>query len=203
MYPYYMDTTWSSCNCSTHAFCGLGVILFGRVELLEMVFGIVRLKVCFNSYTEWKWCQVLGEDYSKLAFLCADRSVVLHAKFGSYYSTRIPRCAPQHSTQIVCQPHIISLHTGYFMTHKRKWILVNCKGRELPILMGICWMAMAEWEGTWLMTGGHVTCFLPLLHLKCTGWIWNRYVSHCLKSICCVFQEVCMMSILKCCGPVS
>jgi len=35
--------------------------------------------------------QVLGEDYSKLAFLCADRSVVLHAKFGSYYSTRIPR----------------------------------------------------------------------------------------------------------------
>jgi ribosome biogenesis protein ENP2 len=35
--------------------------------------------------------QVLGEDYSKLAFLCADRSVILHAKFGSYYSTRIPR----------------------------------------------------------------------------------------------------------------
>lgn len=85
-----------------------------------MVFGMVRLKVCFNSYTEWKWCQVLGEDYSKLAFLCADRSVVLHAKFGSYYSTRIPRCALQHSTQIVCQCHIITLHTGYFMTHKRK-----------------------------------------------------------------------------------
>ncbi|BBN17361.1 ribosome biogenesis protein ENP2 [Marchantia polymorpha subsp. ruderalis] len=35
--------------------------------------------------------QVLSEDYSKMAFLCADRSVCLHAKFGSYFSTRIPR----------------------------------------------------------------------------------------------------------------
>ncbi|KAM7505254.1 hypothetical protein LguiB_004158 [Lonicera macranthoides] len=30
--------------------------------------------------------QVLGEDYSKIAFLCADRSVRLHAKYGSHYS---------------------------------------------------------------------------------------------------------------------
>lgn len=35
--------------------------------------------------------QVLGDDYSKLAFLCADRSVCLHAKYGSHYSLRIPR----------------------------------------------------------------------------------------------------------------
>ncbi|KAH9318355.1 hypothetical protein KI387_020124, partial [Taxus chinensis] len=34
--------------------------------------------------------QVLGDDYSKLAFLCADRSVCLHAKYGSHYSVRIP-----------------------------------------------------------------------------------------------------------------
>ncbi|KAL2613245.1 hypothetical protein R1flu_024937 [Riccia fluitans] len=35
--------------------------------------------------------QILSEDYSKMAFLCSDRSVCLHAKFGSYFSTRIPR----------------------------------------------------------------------------------------------------------------
>lgn len=35
--------------------------------------------------------QVLGNDYSKLAFLCSDRSVWLHAKYGSHYQLRIPR----------------------------------------------------------------------------------------------------------------
>ncbi|KAI4383079.1 hypothetical protein MLD38_008959 [Melastoma candidum] len=35
--------------------------------------------------------QILDDDYSKLAFLCADRSVVLHAKYGKHYSLRIPR----------------------------------------------------------------------------------------------------------------
>ncbi|KAG5007492.1 hypothetical protein JHK85_026034 [Glycine max] len=35
--------------------------------------------------------QVLSDDYSKLAFLCADRSVYLHAKYGKHYSLRIPR----------------------------------------------------------------------------------------------------------------
>ncbi|KAK9671224.1 hypothetical protein RND81_12G014400 [Saponaria officinalis] len=35
--------------------------------------------------------QVMSDDYSKLAFLCADRSINLHAKYGSHYSLRIPR----------------------------------------------------------------------------------------------------------------
>ncbi|KMT15164.1 hypothetical protein BVRB_3g062780 [Beta vulgaris subsp. vulgaris] len=35
--------------------------------------------------------QVLSDDYSKLAFMCADRSIRLHAKYGSHYSLRIPR----------------------------------------------------------------------------------------------------------------
>ncbi|KAG0497332.1 hypothetical protein HPP92_002023 [Vanilla planifolia] len=35
--------------------------------------------------------EVLGDDFSKIAFLCADRSVCLHAKYGSHYSLRIPR----------------------------------------------------------------------------------------------------------------
>ncbi|XP_065877799.1 uncharacterized protein [Euphorbia lathyris] len=35
--------------------------------------------------------QILDDDYSKLAFLCADRSVSLHAKYGKHYTLRIPR----------------------------------------------------------------------------------------------------------------
>ncbi|CAN1795543.1 Nucleolar protein 10 [Linum perenne] len=35
--------------------------------------------------------QILDEDFSKMAFLCADRSVSLHAKAGKHYTLRIPR----------------------------------------------------------------------------------------------------------------
>ena len=35
--------------------------------------------------------QLLSDDYSKVAFLCADRSIHLHAKFGAYHKIRIPR----------------------------------------------------------------------------------------------------------------
>ncbi|CAM8902392.1 unnamed protein product [Rhodiola kirilowii] len=35
--------------------------------------------------------QILSDDYSKIAFMCADRSICLHAKYGSHYSLRIPR----------------------------------------------------------------------------------------------------------------
>ena len=35
--------------------------------------------------------QLLSEDYSKIAFLCADRAIRFHAKFGTYYDVRTPR----------------------------------------------------------------------------------------------------------------
>ena len=35
--------------------------------------------------------QILTEDYSKAVFLCADRSLAFHARFGGYYRTRIPK----------------------------------------------------------------------------------------------------------------
>lgn len=35
--------------------------------------------------------QVLSEDYSKCAFLCADRSVQLHARYGAHHRVRVPR----------------------------------------------------------------------------------------------------------------
>ncbi|KAK9820064.1 hypothetical protein WJX72_005625 [[Myrmecia] bisecta] len=35
--------------------------------------------------------EILSEDYAKVAFICMDRSVHFHAKFGSYYKTRVPK----------------------------------------------------------------------------------------------------------------
>jgi len=47
---------------------------------------------CSTSAILTRFClQILTEDYSKAAFLCSDRSVCLHARFGSYYKLRVPR----------------------------------------------------------------------------------------------------------------
>jgi ribosome biogenesis protein ENP2 len=35
--------------------------------------------------------QILTEDYSKSAFLCTDRTVSFHARFGTYYKMRVPK----------------------------------------------------------------------------------------------------------------
>jgi hypothetical protein len=35
--------------------------------------------------------QVLSDDYSKVVFLCSDRSLSFHARFGTYFKTRTPR----------------------------------------------------------------------------------------------------------------
>ncbi|EKX53283.1 hypothetical protein GUITHDRAFT_64390, partial [Guillardia theta CCMP2712] len=35
--------------------------------------------------------QILSDDYSKMAFLQADRTIEFHAKFGTYYKTRVPK----------------------------------------------------------------------------------------------------------------
>ncbi|XP_051138848.1 uncharacterized protein LOC127256742 [Andrographis paniculata] len=69
--------------------------------------------------------QVLDDDYSKMAFLCADRSVCLHAKYGSHYSLRIPRMGrdiayDSWSCDIICaasSPDLyrINLEQGRFL----------------------------------------------------------------------------------------
>ena len=45
----------------------------------------------FQECVCWALLQILDDDYSKLAFLCADRSINLHAKYGKHHSLRIPR----------------------------------------------------------------------------------------------------------------
>ncbi|CAA7391883.1 unnamed protein product [Spirodela intermedia] len=70
--------------------------------------------------------QVLCDDYSKIAFLCADRSVCLHAKYGSHYSLRIPRMGRDitydcWSCDLICaasSPEVyrINLEQGRFLS---------------------------------------------------------------------------------------
>lgn len=49
--------------------------------------------------------KVLSEDYSKIAFLCADRNIELHAQYGKHFKIRIPRfgrdiCYNPHSADL-------------------------------------------------------------------------------------------------------
>lgn len=69
--------------------------------------------------------QILDDDYSKLAFMCADRSIVLHAKYGKHHSLRIPRMGrniefDSWSADLICaasSPDVyrISLQQGRFL----------------------------------------------------------------------------------------
>ncbi|KAL3644525.1 hypothetical protein CASFOL_009705 [Castilleja foliolosa] len=70
--------------------------------------------------------QVLDDDYSKIAFLCADRSICLHAKYGSHYSLRIPRMGRDIAydswyCDVICaasspDPYRINLEQGRFLS---------------------------------------------------------------------------------------
>ncbi|KAI8559179.1 hypothetical protein RHMOL_Rhmol04G0153000 [Rhododendron molle] len=97
--------------------------------------------------------EVLGNDYSKMAFLCADRSVCLHAKYGSHYSLRIPRMGRDiaydcWSCDLICaasSPDVyrINLEQGRFLsslntqspainvvTRSKRHGLVACGGED-------------------------------------------------------------------------
>ncbi|CAK0744566.1 hypothetical protein CVIRNUC_001558 [Coccomyxa viridis] len=60
-----------------------------RVRVYEL--GQMSLKFERHFDAEIIDFQILTEDYSKAAFLCGDRSVQLHARYGTHFSTRIPR----------------------------------------------------------------------------------------------------------------
>ncbi|MFS7911805.1 putative nucleolar protein 10/Enp2 [Helianthus anomalus] len=66
--------------------------------------------------------QVSSDDYSKLAFLCADRSVNLHAIYGSHYSLRVPRFL---TVGWLYGPTIEDMLTGLNI-HGRGWKSVLC-----------------------------------------------------------------------------
>ncbi|XP_022566903.1 nucleolar protein 10-like isoform X2 [Brassica napus] len=70
--------------------------------------------------------EILDDDYSKLAFLCVDRSINLHAKYGKHHSLRIPRMGrdltyDNRSCDLICaasSPDLyrINLEQGRFLS---------------------------------------------------------------------------------------
>eukprot|EP00197_Chlamydomonas_leiostraca_P004092 CAMPEP_0202871522 /NCGR_PEP_ID=MMETSP1391-20130828/18922_1 /ASSEMBLY_ACC=CAM_ASM_000867 /TAXON_ID=1034604 /ORGANISM="Chlamydomonas leiostraca, Strain SAG 11-49" /LENGTH=663 /DNA_ID=CAMNT_0049552351 /DNA_START=89 /DNA_END=2076 /DNA_ORIENTATION=- len=57
------------------------------------VFDLANLSLKFDRHLDAEIVdfQILTEDYSKAVFLCTDRTVCFHARFGSYHKTRVPR----------------------------------------------------------------------------------------------------------------
>ena len=83
--------------------------------------------------------QMLGEDYGKIAFLCADRAIRFHAKFGTYYDVRTPRqgrdmtMSKRTADLIVCgsskDVHRLNLEKGRFLAPlEAKCEELNCCG---------------------------------------------------------------------------
>ena len=74
--------------------------------------------------------QILSDDYSKAVFLCQDRTVNFHAKFGAYYKTRIVRSLGQPS------PH-------WKFAAMEAAAAVACSGIELQRML-LPWVAAVE-----------------------------------------------------------
>eukprot|EP01022_Parablepharisma_sp_SALTPOND_P018334 TRINITY_DN298_c0_g3_i1.p2 TRINITY_DN298_c0_g3~~TRINITY_DN298_c0_g3_i1.p2 ORF type:complete len:801 (+),score=61.36 TRINITY_DN298_c0_g3_i1:122-2524(+) len=57
--------------------------------------------------------KVLGDDYSKLAMLCADRNIEIHAQYGKHYKIRIPR----HGRDMVYVPYTADIVAASSCNH--------------------------------------------------------------------------------------
>jgi len=57
------------------------------------VYDLSQLSMKFERYLDAEIVdfQILSDDYAKAVFLCADRTLHFHAKFGAYYQVRVPR----------------------------------------------------------------------------------------------------------------
>lgn len=57
------------------------------------VYDVSQLSMKFERHLDAEIVdfQILTDDYSKVVFLCTDRTLNFHARFGGYYKTRIPK----------------------------------------------------------------------------------------------------------------
>ena len=86
--------------------------------------------------------QILSEDYAKAAFLCANRSICLHAKYGAHYRTRIPTAgrdlayvastagAPQNAVAMACFHHNSNACTASCWQSSTESQIALCCGRR-------------------------------------------------------------------------
>lgn len=67
------------------------ILLFVVVQV--KVYDLANLSLKFDRHVDAEIIdfQILSDDYSKAVFLCTDRTVSFHARFGSYLKVRTPR----------------------------------------------------------------------------------------------------------------
>lgn len=104
--------------------------------------------------------QILSEDYSKAVFLCADRTLCFHARFGSYHKTRVPRC-DEPTTACVCG--------------------VACEAYALHQLHSMwSWNGRVAWAGlggTWRTAPSRPSCSWWAARPRCGASAWRRGAS--------------------------
>lgn len=100
--------------------------LFSFVLQLK-VYDLANLSLKFDRHLDAEVVdfQILTDDYSKAAFLCSDRSISFHARFGSYFKVRTPRqgrdlayapfCAELLVVGSAPEVYRVSLEEGRFM----------------------------------------------------------------------------------------
>jgi ribosome biogenesis protein ENP2 len=73
--------------------CSLRSLAVGMYPPQMRTYELSELTMKFKRHLDCEIVdfQILSDDYSKLVFLRTDRFIEFHAKFGTYYKTRIPK----------------------------------------------------------------------------------------------------------------
>ncbi|KAB5551686.1 hypothetical protein DKX38_008997 [Salix brachista] len=104
--------------------------------------GVKMYMVSSQQRSPASW--ILDDDYSKLSFLCANRSVCLHAKYGKHYTLQTPRSRDSWVVPNVLVNKLLMAWTGVpweIIEGKTEWereMTYNCRvfyrmGRDLEM----------------------------------------------------------------------
>lgn len=82
----------ASCQSIEASADGNYIVATGQYPPRAKIFDLneMSLKVERGLDSEVAKLKILSEDYSKIAYLCNDRTVEIHAKYGKHFKTRIP-----------------------------------------------------------------------------------------------------------------
>ena len=118
--------------------------------------------------------QILSSDYSKIAYLCADRNIELHAQYGKHFKIRIPKFGrdllfEKYSAELWCggvgpQLWRLNLEEGRFAEP----VDLGCRGvNVLDFSSALNLLAVGTEEGNtqfWDIRGGVMATQIPIPH---------------------------------------
>jgi hypothetical protein len=113
--------------------------------------------------------QILSEDYAKAAFLCADRSICLHAKYGAHYRTRIPTAGRDLAYVASTAGASQSAVATAFSQRKKETCTARCWRRPDVGLMSVCCWRQAPLESK--QGGLHRPLLAAVLNMSSMPWL--------------------------------